>query len=293
MFANGNLAQDFIICEEDRFAAFNRFGTCKANNPDVSVVAFCIEDSHIHSLLYGTYAECLKYCAAYEKSSIRHIAATRGQLGDVRFRCELATIEDNNYLMNVATYIIVQPTKDGQAVMPFDYLWGTGPLYFRNDRTILPWFVSESQQLSKPVQIGTLSKTEQRRILHSKTDVPDHWLVCNGFLLPQNYLDIGAYEKIFRTHNRYLAFLASAKKLHEPIVLKMADVSGVSIKDNEAREIKRKEAKVMFGTYDVRSLTINQRLQLAMEIRRKHSVSYRQLSFMVHLPVIELRKYIK
>ena len=49
LFANGDDARDFILDEEDFFAAFNRFGVCAAAT-GVTVLSFSVEDSHPHAL---------------------------------------------------------------------------------------------------------------------------------------------------------------------------------------------------------------------------------------------------
>ena len=138
MFANGDDSRNFIISPKDFYAAFNRIGVCAANS-SAQVVSFSIEDTHPHVLLFGTEHDCIKFKNAYLLSTLRYIAANRGSLYDVILNYELYPVKSEDYLRNVAVYTIIQATKDGKKVMPYDYIWGSGSLYFRTDNSHPIW----------------------------------------------------------------------------------------------------------------------------------------------------------
>ena len=292
MFANGDDAKNFITSEREFKAAFNRVGLC-AFITGVIVVAFSIEDSHPHILLWGTYEDCLKFKMLYESMSIRCIARRRGSADGVVLHCELYEVTDESYLKNVATYTIVQATKDGKAVMPYDYLYGTGALYFRNEFSVLPWLIDNFGKVTEPVKFGSLKDKEKSEYCWSKTYVPDEWLVCNGFILPTNYVDIRRFESIYRTHNCFRAFLSSGKNSDAPIAAKMAEIRGVQIEDLEARRICETVSFDLFSKRTARHLNTEERLQLAQTLRSRYHLAHRQLSFLTYIPESELRKYIR
>ena len=119
--ANGADSRNFIVCEADYYAAFNLIGVCAANT-QVVVVSFSIEDSHPHFLLWGTREECSRFKVRYETLYGHYAAATRKGGAELSLRCELYDIgDDDDYLLNVAVYTIIQATKDGKAVMPYEY----------------------------------------------------------------------------------------------------------------------------------------------------------------------------
>ena len=154
--ANGADSRNFIVCEADYYAAFNLVGVCAANT-QVVVVSFSIEDSHPHFLLWGTNAECSHFKALYEKLYVHYAAATRKGGADLKLNCELYAIgEDEDYLRNVAVYTVIQATKDGKAVMPYDYPWGTGSLVFRKGFHIPVWLFDEKGNICQPVPFGSL-----------------------------------------------------------------------------------------------------------------------------------------
>lgn len=292
MFANGSDAKDFITTESEFKLAFNRVGLC-AHLSMAVVVSFSIEDSHPHVLLWGTREECERFRCCYEDISIRCIARRRGSLGGVQLRCDLYEVSDPDYLRNVAVYTIIQATKDGKPVMPYDYMYGSGAMYFRSRRAILPWLIDDEGNLMAPVQFGSLPVREKRRICGSLSFVPDAWLVCNGFILPTNYVDVRRFESIYQTHNRFRVFLSSGKDKYKDVLDRMASERGLMIEDIEARKLCELACLDLFGRKGTRHLTPTQRLDLARELQKRHGLSVRQLSTLTKLPEDEVRNYLR
>lgn len=292
LFANGNDSRNFIVCERDFMTAFNRMGVCAANC-DVRVLSFSIEDSHPHALLYGYFVNCLKFKKMYESITLHHIISTRGSMDGVCFDCELERIDDQDHLKSLAAYTITQATKDGKSVMPYDYLWGTGSMYFRNRNTIPIWTIDTDGLVHTPTEISTLNVRERQALLGSKKTVPSHWLISNGFLLPSNYVDVAMFENIYGTHNCFRAFLSSGKAKDQELLTKMANARGIVMNDLEARSVCSKLCFSIFGKNDSAGLTPVQRMALAQEIRKQYRLSFRQIASIVRLPEDEIRKYVR
>lgn len=292
MFANGDDARNFITTEKDFKSAFNRFAICSHLTRAV-VMSASVEDSHPHVLLRGTYENCYNFKMAYESMSLRHIVSTRGSSDGVNLHCELYEITDEQYLRNVAAYTIVQATKDGKAVMPYDYYYGTGALYFRKPWSVLPWVVDANGTVLSPTKISSLTFREKRLYFPSSIKLPDDWMVCNGFILPNNYVDVKGFEEIFRTHNCFRAFLCSGKSRDEMILGKMASIRGVLIEDIDARRFCEQVCMELFGKHTTRHLSPQERILLGQTLRNRYFLSYRQISTLIKVPESELRKYVK
>lgn len=292
MYANGDDAQNFITTDHEFKTAFNRFGVCQ-HATGIVIASFSIEDSHPHSLLRGTRTNCLAFKNLYEDISIRSIVQNRGSADGVVLNCELEEVNDPSYLMNVGTYTIVQATKDGKAVMPYDYKYGTGAMYFRSKNTVLPWLVENNGNVCKPVDFGSLTLREKRKICASKYSIPDDWKVCNGFILPTNYVNVKLFESIYRTHNCYRFFMCRGKKSDEEIMRHMALTREVTLEDLTARQLCEEICMKLFGKHTAKYVTIEQRLQVAQILRSSYHMAYRQLRALTYLPESELRKYIK
>lgn len=292
LYANGADAKDFIVSEDDYKYEFNRFGICSVLS-GATVVAFSVEDTHIHALLYGTHTECCLFRQHFEDGSIRHVIASRGTKDNVSLELSLDMIDSEDYLRNVAAYVIVQPTKDGKRIMQYDYLWGSASMYFRSDKHIPLWLVGNDGGMMEPILFKDLNKASKQKIAGSRSGlIPPDWKVCNGLLLPSNYVDVRMYESIFQTHNCFRVFCSSGKKSMEKVMERMARTRGLSLEDFEARDLCKKICREMFGKETARYLTTQQRLSLAQALWGRFQLSIRQLSTLCRLPQEEISKYL-
>ena len=278
--SDGEVASDLILDDGDMYAAFNRFGICQAAVPDATVISFTVEDTHVHALLKGSQPDCVEFREKYERSTRQHIINTRGSMSGVVLAFQLLQITDEDYLKNVAAYTVIQATKDGKKVMPYDYKWGTGALYFRSGEAVLPWHVGNE----KPRRISELTVRERRSLLKSRQEVPGDWLVCNGFLLPENYIDIEAFQQIYQTHNAFRVFQSSSKSKTQEFQARMELAKGVMLEYSEARSICSDMSKSMFGTRNIHSLHSYQKIKLAQALWRQNGMSPKQISAIVYLP---------
>lgn len=290
-YANGADARNFLISKEDFYAAFNRIGVC-AHNSGAEVVCFSIEDSHPHALLYGTVQKCTMFKSLFVSSSLHYILSTRGSMDGVVLNCSLDPITKRDYLMNVGTYVLVQPTKDGKKVMPYDYLWGSGSMYFRDSRIIPIWRINERGEVCPCRRIGDMTIRERREIIHSKMTVPEDWLVCNGFILPSNYLNVKLFEQIYGTHNCFRTFLTAGNRKMDVVAERMAEVRGLLMDDLEARSVTSEVCMELYGKQTSRWLDVSQRFNLARELKNRYRLSLRQLATLTRLPEEELAKYL-
>jgi hypothetical protein len=292
--AKGADARNFIICDADYYAAFNLIGVCAANCR-VVVVSFSLEDTHPHILLWGTYEQCTEFMLLFENMYRHYAAATRVGNTELFLHCEFYPIgDDEDYLRNVAVYTVIQPTKDGKPVMYYDYRWGTGSMYFRNRFYTPVWLFDEDGVIHQPERFGDQDSLAKRSLLHSrKLTIPDDWRVCNGFILPDNYIDIPRFESIYHTHNRYRVWTSSPKKREEEMNLRMAEYRGVTFEDLEARQLCGDICKQLYGTRDPRRLSGTQRIAVAQQLRNQYRLTFRQLSTLVRLPETEIRAHVR
>jgi hypothetical protein len=289
--SDGVLTPRLVVSDLDYRAVFNLIAVCAAYTK-VRVVAFAIEDTHIHVLLEGELSECAAFKIMFERSYIRHVTKTRGTAKGAKLDLDILPIDDENHLLDIGTYVVAQPTKDGKPVLPYDYRWGTCSMYFRDKNHISIWRFDENGVLHDPVTAGTLSYRTVRAIACSKRRIPDNWLICNGLILPENYVDVALYERIYRTHNTFRVFMASNKQKDDEIKRREAAYLGVTFDDSEAAEYCVQCCAAMFGVKDVRKLNAQQRVRLAQRLRAQYKLSFRQLAKFARLPLSEVRRYV-
>lgn len=289
--SDGELTPNFLTCEDDYRVAFNLIGVCAAGC-DCRILSFSLEDTHLHLLLYGTRESVISFKTMYEESWANHMCRVRGSKQDADVELEVMTIDSVDYLMSVGTYTIVQPTKDGKQIMPYDYRWGTGSMYFRAAGHQSIWRTDASGNPVVPVCAGDLQIRQLRAALGSRRPIPDEWLLCDGLLLPDNYVDVVHFESIYKTANCFRVFLASSRSRDLAVQERIAAYRGIALEDIEARQHCRNLMKEMYGFADVRRLNAQGRIMLAQQLRRRLRLSSRQIASLVRLPYGEVCKYI-
>lgn len=290
--SKGEDSKDFILSEEDYYAAFNRFGICACRST-ANILAFSIEDTHVHILIYGYHSECASFISMYEDLTVRYLKERRQTVRGSRLNLKMELIESEKHLMNAGVYTVIQASKDGKRVMPYDYLWGTGCLYFRNSRQLPVWRFDEKSVVLPIRRISEMTQREMRALFHTKVPIPGEWQVCGRFLLPSNYIDVSGFESIYRTPNCYRVFLGMSRAKEEEVMCKTAISVGVQLEDLEAREIFTAMCKELFGVKGCRYLTVDQRAKLALECRNRYHMTMRQISSLVKISESEIRRFLR
>lgn len=111
--------------------------------------------------------------------------------------------------------------------MPYDYLYGTGALYFRSRYSVLPWLIDDNGNVCTPVPLASLTLQERCSLCGTRARMPEEWTTCNGFILPTCFVDVTRFEEIYRTHNCFRVFLSSRKAMDVDLMAKMSEVRGV------------------------------------------------------------------
>jgi len=289
--SDGSLTPQFLTCDEDYRAAFNLIGVCAANCA-ATILSFSLEDTHLHLLLYGTRESAVEFKMIYEESWVHHVGRVRGSREGADIEFDIIPVENRDYLMSVGTYTIIQPTKDGKQIMPYDYRWGTGSMYFRVAGHRPLWLTDSAGSSIVPVQASSLPVLELRDLLCSHRPIPGEWLLCDGLLLPDNYVDVSHYEQIYRTANCFRVYLASSRNRDQAVQERIAAFRGVALEDAEARLHCKEISKELFGFTDVRRLNAQGRIMLAQHLHRRLRLSSRQIASLVRLPYSEVCKYL-
>lgn len=292
IFSDGSKSDDLFPNDISIIKAVNRIAVL-AFQEGITILGYDAEDTHLHILAKGERARCARFCYRYQKQTRRDISDSHtGNVG-MTFELSMVEIDSSEYLHNVGIYVISQSTKDGKKIMPYDYKWSSAALYFRGDQKDYLWTHDKNGIELPVIEMSQIAVRNRKKLFCTHSSLPGNWRVCDGLILPSSFVDIGGFEAIYRTHNAFRVFSGSSRDKDNVILRAMAEIRGVTLNENEAREICSTQCLQMFGRKDVRLLRVDQRLELAMVIRKKCGMCISQLSRRVHLPEQELRKYLK
>jgi len=286
MFSDGVLTPDLFVTESDYVAALNLLAVL-SNEYDVSILGYGFEDTHVHILAKGIFENCDRMRAEYQRM-IRRILQYSSC-----FSLEMEPVLDESYLKNVGAYVICQSTKDGKRIMQYDNKWSSASLYFRSGMNDLLWRMTADGEMKAVLHMSQIKVCQRRQMFHTRRHLPLSWDVCDGLILPSSFVNVQGFESIYCTHNAFRTFCGGSRKSDILILDSMAEHYGVNMEEDEARYACKRTCLDMFGFSDIRRLTIPQRIQLARDLRKVFHMSYPQLARRVHLPEMEIRRYVR
>jgi hypothetical protein len=265
--------------DEDFIAGVNRIGIC-AIITGVDTVAYVLMDNHGHFIIYGTLLACKRFINTYKVLTGKHISRKYKVKDPLRdLPVEIIPIKNEEELMATIAYLDRNPVVAGFRFLPNEYRWGSARYIFKE-------FTQDGQSR----RLGDIGLNERRRLLKTRTPLPENWEVdCHGMLIPcKSFLKTARLENIFKTPVRYNFVLA--KKLEGNI--EMTQGYKTFLPDKELRPVAAQIAMTLFGTSDIKSLNVRSRLRIARELRHGYAATVKQVSRMVHLDIESLKGFI-
>lgn len=270
---DGNAVDEMFLDDDDFIAGMNRIYVT-VRGYQVVILAFCLMDTHIHFVLYGTYEECNRFVHDYVRRTSRHIALHHGmnnKLANVPIRHQV--VDDDYYLKVVICYTIKNAPVGGIHYLAWDYPWCSGPLYFRRpDMWSSPvWLAGGNNDFS----LSDLGIRSQRSVLRTRA-VPGHSVPMIGQLVfPGEYVAYELVEKIFKTCKSFTYFFSVTKE--DDVEARGGNISLLSIPMQEMRQHKTEVCKELFGVKNVMTLSVQQRIKLARTLRTRYNSSLKQI----------------
>lgn len=271
--SDGNRSAALFHNENDFAAAMNRVAVCSLLSP-CSILAFALMGNHFHFVCHFTSEdECFHFVNNFKRLTGKYNSDVYGESSSLsRLPVKVIPVPDQDYLRTLIAYVVKNPTK-ARLDMFYLYPWGTGNLYFRG---------SHSGNGQNDVAAGSLGVKKLRALCRTRCTIPPWWLIRNGIILPENYVQSEKVEQLYITTRSYMYFLSMNK---DDIIEKDFGVwNELRLSDAELRISRAKLSMTMFGTDNIRNLSAPMRLKLARVMRQKYLCSRKQLARIVLLP---------
>lgn len=159
----------------------------------VRIVAFELMNNHLHLILAGERDECEKLFYSY-RSRISRVSKTFGHdISFDRMHPNVISIDDVRALRNEIAYVHRNCLVPNPNMVPNNYLWGTGYLYFNNLLYYCPL-----------TDVNSLTIREKRSLLHSRnTELPSHYKLFSGMISPLSFCTVNEGQMYFRNPLAY------------------------------------------------------------------------------------------
>ena len=275
--SDGNFASVIFHNPVDFKAAMNRVAVITLRL-DVIILAFVLMDNHFHFIIQAPdedtayhFANEFKRLTGLYLTNKYHLPNSLSKLP-----VKALPIPDEDALKTQICYVLKNPTK-ARISMFYDYPWGTGALYFRQEK-----------RADSAMRVDAVTGEEIRKICQTRVTIPGEWLLCDGILIPDNYVPIKEVEQLFRSTRSMMYFLSLNKD--DEIEQDMGQWNELRLTDSELRQERNLFAREKFGASRLRDLSLPDRIKVARYLRHKFLCSKKQLARIVQLPIETLEK---
>lgn len=270
-FTKGDAVDSIFFGDEDFLFGMNRiFLTVRRYK--VIVLAFCLMDTHLHFILYGSCDECVRFMHEYLRRTSMFISAVHGSrksLADIPVSHQAVT--DGTYLKTAICYVLKNPPVAGLPYTALNYPWSSGSLYFSKKETwASPSWMSDGYFV--PKHIGS---REGRVVFRTNYSIEGEILVHGNFIFPGEYVAYGLVEELFRTCKSFNYFLCSSREAD--VEAREETMSMMSMPIRELRQHRDEIVSEVFKVTSLRNLNMRQRLVLAKKLKSRYGCSARQV----------------
>lgn len=276
--SDGNHAFALFLSEKDFKAAMNAVAVC-AFITRIEILAFVLMDNHFHfAVRAADENQCRRFIFELKRMIGIRLAKDPERSGVMRrLPIRIITVGSEDYLKTLICYIIKNPTKARKGMF-YTYPWGSGSLYFNQERK------------SRGTRVGDYGRRNLINIAGTHSRLPVDWLIADGIILPENYVCIGEVEQLFKSTRSFMFFLS--KSVDEDIEKDYQEWNDIGLDDTEMRRERDIIAKKLFGTARLRDLTGPDRIILAKQLRRRFFCTPKQLSRVVQVPLKDIEQRI-
>lgn len=247
---------------------------------NVRILCFCLMGNHFHFILSGSYQECWKFGNEYKRMCGMMMKRTQeSDAGMKDVELQVKEITNMSYLEYAIAYVLRNPVVAGFRIMPHQYEWGSGDMYFR------------SSYIASGRRADSFSIKELSRLLNSNIKIPGHYIIDeSGIISPLNYIDYKAVEDIFKHPSRLLGLLSAKKETEFEIFMGVADNYTPDIE--ELKDSVRELIRVEFGVKAVSQLSMEQKVLLCGLMRRNFRASRKQIALITRLNMETINKVV-
>lgn len=283
--SDGNSAAVLFKTKVDFTAAMNRVAVC-AYRMRVVIIAFVLMDNHFHFVMFATESDCIRFINEFKRLTGKYMAETCGESATLmRLPVKVIAVTSQDYLKTLVAYVLKNPTK-ARLDMFYNYPWGSGGLLFRRS-------LRESEEFaigdgsSGIRRLGDMGVNEVRAVCRTRTSLPPDWLIKDGMILPENYIDIEHVDSLFRSPRSYMYFLSLNKD--DEIEKDYGEWNALRLADSELRAERNLKMREWFGAHRLSDVSAPDRMKLAKYLRRKFLCPISQVARVVQLSQEELR----
>lgn len=273
LISTDHLRQSLLFRDTADFIAAMNFVAIVAFLSGVKVLSFVLMSNHVHFVVYCSREDAEKFINRFKKfysAYYQHKYGGKEFLRRLKFDIRQVDREDES-LQKAIAYVHMNPVAANLCLDSTMYSWGTGQILFN----MLP---------SSGKALGNFSTSAQRRILHSKVELPQDYRICSqGYIEPSSYVPVRYVERIFSTPKRLLYFLNTSSKARA----RLEKAAAPTFNDQLIQTASKDLLSSLYRVSDMEELQEYQKRDLIEQLQRRFSADLRQICRVTGVPYEE------
>lgn len=272
LYTDGTAIGNIFCDEEDFKAGMTLLAVCAVLCPGVMLLTFELMGNHIHLIICGERADCLRFFDMY-KRKLRRLFIKMGKVVNWEmFLPHILPIENLRSLRNEIIYANRNAYVASYKYTPFSYPWGGGWAYFSPVINQLPVMSVREVGFNKVRERTHYRDVEVLAELKFVGDVPFIPSFCRT--------DIG--EMMFQDARSYFHLLTRNAEAFSQIASRLKDT--VFLTDDEMFVVAARYAAEMFSA-KLSGLTPGQRVEIARKLHFDYNASNQQIRRLLKLDI--------
>lgn len=254
--------------ERDYMAAMSILAICTRMNPGIRIYAFQLMSNHIHMVIGGEEENVNDFFDYFVSRLDKHF---EGKVDFGEFKLKLFPIGHLSYFRNA----IVYNNRNGFVVnnhfTPFSYPWGSSGYFF------LPIAKRYSALSGKAIGV-----TQLRTLMHTRNcDALKDLKMVDGYVSPIEFCEIDTAESVFRDAKQYFYLISRNVEAYAEVAKSIGE--SLFFNDNDLYQAAVKLVQEHFGTKDMNTLTVTQKMETARRLHYDYNASDKQLQRMLKI----------
>lgn len=247
----------------------------------IKVLAFILMSNHVHLVLQCTEEEAGWFINELKRRYSEYLNKRSGTDDFLRLNkivIQRLSLEDES-LERAIAYTLVNCVAANICLTASDYPWSSIKAYFQ-------------VTAPKGVRFGDMSKSSRKRILHSKSIIPEDTIVGEeGYILPESFIPVKFVESIFRSPKRLNYFLLNSSKSKRR---RDASEGGQpSFKDQVILAAVPDMCVSIFRKKDTEELDSEELVELIKQVRRRFSADIPQIARVLEIPYSKVARMLE
>lgn len=270
---NGLLKNLLFVSDQDYIYAMNAIAFSKLKYPSVNILAFCIMNNHVHFIFDCEENEGRNFMIYYKRRIgmyLHDLYPNERNLVGADVACK--EMSDPDYIVKAIAYVLRNPLSAGIKLVPNEYRWSSACLYF-GSRVFV-------QCRQNPT--GDNLMTYKKQMLKTHCALPEQWHIDNdGLIFPGDYTDYKRVEKIFGSPSQLMFYIL--KNYDAELEYDTGVLTKTKYSDAELCASRDSLISMMFHKNNLTQLSIEEKIRLAVSMKKKYAASWPCLSRIIGL----------